>query len=102
MGALEASRYLEPGQVASRAVPVPGPTAEPAVRAATVDLGTQVAMADQAAKVDQGTPWALVGRPWAMASPGSRGPWWVAPPKIVLGDCIGGIAAWGALWKRGR
>ncbi len=29
-----------PGQVASRAVPVPGPTVEPGVRAAMVDLGT--------------------------------------------------------------
>ncbi len=33
-------RKLEPGQVASRAVPVPGPTAEPGVRAAMVDQGT--------------------------------------------------------------
>ncbi len=37
MGALEASRDLEPGQVASRAVSVPGPTAEPGDRAAMAD-----------------------------------------------------------------
>ncbi len=107
LGALEASRDLEPGQVASRAVPVPGPMAELAVQAAMVDLGTraamvdqgtqaamadqgtQVALADQAAMVDQGTPWAMVGRaqaamagsPWAMASPGP--PWAMvgSPPK---------------------
>ncbi len=54
---------LEPGQVASRAVPVPGPKAEQGVWAAMVDLGTQSAMVDQgtqAAMVDQGT---LVGSP---------------------------------------
>ncbi len=78
VGALEASRDLEPGQVASRAVPIPGPMAEPAVRAAMVDLGTRAAMADQAtqaAMADQRTPWAMVfraqaamaGSPWAMA-----------------------------------
>ncbi len=62
MGALESSRDLEPGQVASRAVPVPGPTAEPADRAATVDLGTRAAMADQgtqAAMADQATQVAM-------------------------------------------
>ncbi len=74
-----------------------GDLIKPAVRAATVDLGTrvamadqatQVAMADQAAKADQGTLWALVGRPWAMASPGRHGPWWVAPQKIILGGLL--------------
>ncbi len=46
--------------MASRAVPVPGPTAEQGVRAAMVDPGTRVAMADQ-------------GTPWAMADQGSWG-----------------------------
>ncbi len=64
VGALEASRDLEPGQVASRAVPVPGPKAEQGVPAAMMDLGTraamadkgtQAAMADQVAMVDLGT-----------------------------------------------
>ncbi len=40
VGALEASRDLGPGQVASRAVPVPGPTVELGVRAAMVDQRT--------------------------------------------------------------
>ncbi len=44
--------------MASRAVPVPGPTAEQGVRAAMVDQGTWVAMSDQ-------------GTPWAMADQGS-------------------------------
>ncbi len=51
MGALEASRDLEHRQVASRAVPIPGPTAEPGVGAAMADQGTQAAMADQATQV---------------------------------------------------
>ncbi len=45
--ALEASRGMETVQVASRAVPVPGPTAEQGVRAAMKDPGTRAAMADQ-------------------------------------------------------
>ncbi len=48
MGALEASRGMETVQVASRAVPVPGPAAEQGVRAAMAD---------------QGTPWAIAGSP---------------------------------------
>ncbi len=47
VGALEASRGMETVQVASRAVPVPGPTAEQGVRAAMTDPGTRAAMADQ-------------------------------------------------------
>ncbi len=46
VGTLEASRDLEPGQVASRAVPVPGPTAEQAVWAAMADQGTQAGGTD--------------------------------------------------------
>ncbi len=46
MGALEALRDMETGQVASRAVPVPGPT---------VEQGAQQAMEDP------GTPWARAG-----------------------------------------
>ncbi len=48
MGALEASRDMETGQVASRAVPIPGPM---------VDQGARAAMKDP------GTPWAMVGSP---------------------------------------
>ncbi len=58
MGALEASRDLEPGQVASRAVPVPGPTAEPGYRAAMADQVPWASMANPgipAAMADQGT-----------------------------------------------
>ncbi len=40
VGALEASRDLEPGQVVSRAMAVPGPTAEQVTRAAMADPGT--------------------------------------------------------------
>ncbi len=57
MGALEASRDMETGQVASRAVPVPGPKVEPGSRAAMADQGSRAAMADQ------GPPWAMVGSP---------------------------------------
>ncbi len=45
-------------QVASRAVPFPGPMAEQGVRAAMADLGTRAAMADQvtrAVMADLGT-----------------------------------------------
>ncbi len=57
MGALEASRDMETGQVASRAVLVPGPMVEQGSWAAMADPATRAAMADQ------GTPWAMVGRP---------------------------------------
>ncbi len=59
---------LETGQVASRAVPVPGPKADPGTQAATADPGTQAATADpgtQAATADLGT---LA----AMADPGTQ------------------------------
>ncbi len=58
MGALETSRDLETGQVASRAVPVPGPTVEQGDWAAMVNPGTQAAMMDpgtRAAMADQGS-----------------------------------------------
>ncbi len=76
---LEASRDMETGQVASRTVPVPGPTADPGTQAAMSDLGSPWAMADQ------GTPWAVSPPP---------------PKKMSWGDrCPGGL---GALWKHGR
>ncbi len=71
--------------MASRAVPVPGPMADP---------GTPAAMADQAAMVDPGTPAAMAdqGARAAMANQGARAarelgmpPWRVAPPKNFLG-----------------
>ncbi len=65
MGTPEASRDMEPGQVASRATPIPGPTAEQGARAALADQGAWTAMADpgtRAAMADQGTPWAMAGR----------------------------------------
>ncbi len=54
---------LETGQVTSRAVPVPGPMADP---------GTQAATADQAAMADPGIPAAMAeqGARAAMADPG--------------------------------
>ncbi len=69
--------------MASRAVPVPGPMADPGTPVAMADPGTLAAMADQAAVVDPGTP-------AAMADLGSRvlgmPPWRVAPPpNIFLG-----------------
>ncbi len=54
-GALEALRDMETGQVASRAMPVPG---------AMVEQGSQAAMEDQvirAAMADQGPPCLFVG-----------------------------------------
>ncbi len=53
---------LETGQVASRAVPVPGPM---------VDPGTPAAMADQVAVADPGTP-AAMADPATMAEQGAR------------------------------
>ncbi len=46
MGTLEASRDMEAGQVASRAVPVPGPMVEQGSRAPMADPETPAAMAD--------------------------------------------------------
>ncbi len=57
VGALEASRDMETGQVSPRAVAVPGPMVEQGARAAMVDPGTQAVMADP------GTLWAMVGNP---------------------------------------
>ncbi len=56
MGALEASRDIETGQVAYRAVPVPGPMADPGTRAAMADPGTRAAMADQATRAAMADP----------------------------------------------
>ncbi len=93
MAALEASREMETGKVASRASPVPGPTLERGAWASNADPGIQGAMADQAtpwamldpgtraAIADQGTPWAMAGSP---------------PPQNFLGE----IAVWGAPGKR--
>ncbi len=77
MGALEASRDIETGQVASRLVPVPGPMVEQGSRAARPDPGTRAAMPDpgiQGATADQGTPWAMVGSPPKTFSWGSPQP----------------------------
>ncbi len=93
MGALEASRGMDTVQVASSAVPIPGPIVEqgvrvamtdPRVRAAMTDPGTRVAMTDQvvrAAMVDQGTEWTMAGTP---------------PPQILLGKST---TSGGALWS---
>ncbi len=78
--------------MASRAVPVPGPTAEQGVRAAMVDPETRVAMADQ-------------GTPWAMADQGSWGNLfsWGSPQPLgealeawTLGGCSGSdsVSSW--------
>ncbi len=64
--------------MASRAVPVPGPTAEPGDRAVMADQGPQAAMADP------GTQAAMEGSP---------------PQKNILGEAH---HLWGALWRRGR
>ncbi len=59
---------LETGQVTSRAVPVPGPTADPGTQAATADQaamadpGILAAMADQAATEGPGTEEAMAER----------------------------------------
>ncbi len=104
-GALETSRGKETAQVASRAVPVPGPTVEQGVWAAKADPGTRVTMADlwipwtmvdlgtRAAMAEQGTRAAMANLdiPWALADQGT--PWVMAgsPPK----KCIGEIAVRG-------
>ncbi len=72
VGAFEASRDMETGQVASRAVPVLGPKVEQGAWPAMTEQGDRAAMADPAtlwAMVDQGTLWAMVdqGTTWAMA-----------------------------------
>ncbi len=77
-GALEASRDMEAGQVASRAVPIPGPMAEQGSRAAMADQGIRAAMADQgtrAAMVDPGTRAAMPDPETQAAMPdqGTRG-----------------------------
>ncbi len=68
---------LETGQVASRAVPVPGPMAAPGTPAAKADPGTQAATADPgipAAMAEQGARAAMAdpGILVAMAEQGAR------------------------------
>ncbi len=53
---------LETGQVTSRAVPVPGPMADPGTPAAMADPGTLAAMANQAATEGLGTEEAMAER----------------------------------------
>ncbi len=106
MGALEASRDLETGQVASRAVPVPGPMVDPGTPAATADPGTQAAMVDpgtQGTMADHGV-WAAMAEQGARAAMADRGAWEASmaggpPPQTFLGETL---HLWGALWRRGR
>ncbi len=63
---------LETGQVASRAVPVPGPMADPGTQVATADRELRVTMADP------GTRTAMADRVYA------------PPPKIFLGGLPAG------------
>ncbi len=77
VGALEASRDTETGQEASRAVPVPGPTAERGARAAMADRGAWAAMAERdarAAMAERGAREAMAEQEtWeAMVDPGTR------------------------------
>ncbi len=93
--------------MASRAVPVPGPTVEQGVRAAKADPGTRVTMADlgipwtmvdlgtRAAMAEQGTRAAMANLdiPWALADQGT--PWVMAgspPNSFSWGDCCQGGA----------
>ncbi len=97
------------GKEASRAAPIPGPTAEQGARAAMADPGTREAMADpgaRAAMAEQGARAAMVdpGTREAMADPGA----WAAssagallpPQKKFLGENRGSIGHLGALGKR--
>ncbi len=106
----------------SRAVPVPGPTADPGTQAATADQaamadpgipaatadqaamadpGILAAMADQAATEGPGTEEAMaervLGRPWRSGVLGW--PWRVAPPQNFHGEAP---HPRGALRSRGR
>ncbi len=75
--------------MASRAVPVPGPKADPGTQAATADPGTPAATADPgtpAAMADPGTQVAMEGSP---------------PPKFSLGSSPsqgGAQEPWKASW----
>ncbi len=68
-GALEASRDMETGQVASRAVPILEPMVEQGSRAVMADPGTRATTEDQgtwAAMADLGNTWAMAGQgSWA-------------------------------------
>ncbi len=128
VGAFEASRDMETGQVASRAVPVLGPKVEqgawPAMteqgdRAAMADPGTSWAMADQGtlwAMVDQGTTWAMAGSPppppqqkkktfyWGDSSTGGtrkHGHLGALGRARTPGGRSGGAYSRGALWRSG-
>ncbi len=95
---------LETGQVASRAVPVPGPKADPGTQAAKADPGTQAAKADPgtpAATADPGTLAATAdpGTLAAMADPGTQVAMEGSPPKNFLGKAP---HLRGALRSRGR
>ncbi len=63
MGTLEASRDMETGQVASRAVSVPGPMAEPGARAATADQGTWAATAGPGTRAAMADPDLMMVKP---------------------------------------
>ncbi len=84
--------------MASRAVPVPGPKADPGTQAATADPGTQAATADpgtQAATADPGTLAAMADPGTQVAMEGSPPP----PQKKFLGEAP---HLRGALRSRGR
>ncbi len=88
---------LETGQVASRAVPVPGPMADPGTQAATADPGTQAATADpgtQAATAEQGAQAAMAeqGARVAMAEQGA----WAAMAEQGARAAMAEQRAWDA------
>ncbi len=83
LGALEASRDMEMGQVASRAVPIPGPT---------VEQGVQVAMVEPHRGSGER------GRLGALWRRGRFGALWKRGPLGVLWK----RRRLGVLWKRGR
>ncbi len=102
VGALEASRDTETGQEASRAAPVPGPTAEREARAAMADPGTREAMTEQGARAalaEQGIQEAMAGlpprpRPQPPPRPLQLEPYYI-PQKISLGKVGARSGTWG-------
>ncbi len=103
VGSPEASRDMETGQEASRAAPVPGPTAERGARVAMADQGARAAMADpgaRAAMAGQGTREAMAerGARAAMADQGARAAMAERGAWVAMAD----RGAWAAMADHGN
>ncbi len=91
---------LETGQVTSRAVPVPGPMADPGTQAATADPGIPAAMAEQGARAAM-ADWAAMADPGILAAMAEQGARAAMAEQGAWDASMAEQEAWEAMADRG-